>query len=51
MTKRKLLESLELFVVDTPEWKHSILKFVASILYIKNAKYVLVIHNIKPPVE
>jgi hypothetical protein len=34
--------------LEAPEWKHSILKFVARILYSRKANYVLVIHDFEP---
>jgi hypothetical protein len=31
--------------LDFPEWKHSILKFVARLLFLKGANYVILIHS------
>jgi hypothetical protein len=39
--------SLTLTPVDFPEWKHKVLKFVASLLLIKRANYILVIHSLE----
>jgi hypothetical protein len=35
-------------IVDNfPEWKHSVLKFVARLLFLKRTNYVILIHSIK----
>jgi hypothetical protein len=39
---------IRLDVLEAPAWKHSVLKFVARILYSRKANYVLVIHEFDP---
>jgi hypothetical protein len=31
--------------LDFPEWKHSVLKFVARLLFLKRTNYVILIHS------
>jgi hypothetical protein len=32
---------------DYPEWKHTVLKFVARLLFLRKTNYVILIHTIK----
>jgi hypothetical protein len=45
MKKAKIPSAL-LTTVDMPEWKHRILKVIATLLFIKKANYVMVISDI-----
>jgi hypothetical protein len=40
-------EGVPLGVLNFPEWKHKILKFVAHLLFLKRTKYVILVHTIK----
>jgi hypothetical protein len=42
------LNGLTLGVIDDyPEWKHSVLKFVARMLFLKRTNYVILVHTIE----
>jgi hypothetical protein len=40
--------ALRLTVVETSEWKHTVLKWVARLLFLRKANYVIVIHDFDP---
>jgi len=45
---KKFPDGVTLGVIDNfPEWKHSVLKFVARLLFLKRTNYVILIHSIK----
>lgn len=41
-------KAILLTVAETQEWKHTVLKWVARLLLIRKANYVIVIQNFKP---
>ncbi len=42
---KKPPSGLSLETLEFPEWKHSILKFVARLLFLKRTNYVILIHS------
>jgi hypothetical protein len=42
---KKPPSGLALKTLEFPEWKHSILKFVARLLFLKRTNYVILIHS------
>lgn len=44
--KPKIPNGLTLSVIDFPEWKHKVLKAIASILFIKKVNYIILIDSI-----
>jgi hypothetical protein len=42
---KKPPSGISLETLDFPEWKHSILKFVARLLFLKRTNYVILIHS------
>jgi hypothetical protein len=42
---KKPPSGLALETLEFPEWKHSILKFVARLLFLKRTNYVILIHS------
>jgi hypothetical protein len=42
---KKPPSGLALETLEFPEWKHSVLKFVARMLFLKRTNYVILIHS------
>lgn len=41
------LNGITLSVADFPNWKHSLIKWFARLLFIRKVKYVIVIHDME----
>jgi hypothetical protein len=48
---KKPPSGMTLETLEFPEWKHSVLKFVARLLFLKRTNYVILIHSLKETKE